>query len=129
VDTDRQRGTVLDQLGVFDHDHGVGATWNDAAGRNRRCGAGGYFKHWCNAAGDDFAIEREPLRCARSGAERIRRPHRKTVDIGPIERRRVDRGDHVSGNDPRHRSRKRDGFAGQRRAIEPRLEAPTRFCR
>ena len=107
MDIDRRCGLVLDQLGVFDHHHRVGAARNDAAGRDRRCGASGHFKSWCNTAGDDLAIERETLRCARSGAQRICCPQRETVDVGPIERRRVDRGDHVSGDDARQCSGKR----------------------
>ena len=112
---------------MFDHHHRVGTAGNDAAGRDRRCGSGANFKSRCNTAGDDLAIECEPLRCAESGAQRIRCPQSKAVDIGPIEWRGVDRRDHVSGDDARQRSRKRHRLAGKRRALESCLKAAARF--
>ena len=113
---------------MLDHHHGVGAARNDPARRDCRCRAD-HFKRRCNAAGDDLAIEREPLRRAGARPERIRRPQREAVDIGAIERRGVDRGDHVGGNDARQRSGRRQRFAAKRGAIEPRLETPACFRR
>ncbi len=88
---------------MLDHHHRIGAARNDAAGRDRRRRAGQDLDRGRDAAGDDFGIEREPLARAVAGACRIGRADGKTIDIGAVERRRVDRSDHVGCKNARQR--------------------------
>ena len=126
---DRGRGTVIEQLGLFDHHHGVGAARNDAAGGDRRRGAGRHFDRRLDAAGDHFGIERKPLACAIAGTRGIGGAHGKAVDIGTVERRRIDRRNDVGGKNTRQRGSKRLTFRGKRRPIDASLETPPRFVR
>ena len=101
---------MLDQFGLLDHHHGVGAARDDAAGGDRGRGAGPHFHRRRDAAGDHFGIERKALRRAVAGAGRIGGAHGKAVDIGAIERRRVDRRDHVGGKHAGKRRAERYGL-------------------
>jgi hypothetical protein len=80
---------------VLDHDHRIGAARQRAAGGNRGRGAGCDLKRRRRAAGDDFAVQRETYRRGFAGGREIRRAHSKAVDIGAIERRHIDRHEHV----------------------------------
>ena len=124
---DCRRGIVLDQFGVLDHHHRVGAARDDAAGRDRGRGAGHHLDRGLDAAGDHLGIEREPLRRAVAGAGGVGGAHRKTVDIGAVERRRIDRRDNIGGEHAGQRRGKRHGFAAERRAIDAGFEAPARL--
>ena len=53
---DRGQSSVLDQFGVLDHHHGIGAAWNDAAGRDRRRRARRDFDGGLDTAGQDLGI-------------------------------------------------------------------------
>ena len=124
---DRRRRLVLDQFGLLDHHHRIGAARDDAAGGDRGRGAGLHFERWRNAASDHFGVERQALRRAVASAGGVGRTHGKAVDIGAIEWRRVDRRDHVDRKHAGERSGKRHGFGRQRRTISAGLETPTRF--
>ena len=126
---DDRRGIVVHEFGVLDHHHGVGAARNDAAGRDGGCGAGHDFDRRRNAAGDHFGIERQALWPAVAGAGSVGGAHGEAVNIGAVERRRIDRRDHVAGQDARQRGRQRHGFAAKRRAIDAGFEAPARLLR
>ena len=115
------------ELGVLDHHHRIGAARHDAAGRDRRRGAGRDFDGGFDAASDDFGIELKPLRGTVAGAGRIGGAHRETVDIGAVERRRIDRRDHVGREHAGERRGKRQGFAAERRTIDAGLETPARL--
>ena len=112
---DRRRRGILDELGLLDHDHGVGAARHHAAGCDRRRGAGHDFEHGRDPAGDNFRIEREPFRRAVAGARGIGGADSETIDIGAVERRRIDRRDHVTGENAGQRRGERQNFAAERR--------------
>ena len=114
---------------MLDHRHGVGTARDNAAGGNRRRRAGRQFDDGLHAAGDDFSIECEPFRIAIAGADGIGRAHCKTVDIGAVERRGIDRRNDVSREHARQCRRERQHFAGKRRTIDTGLEAATRLLR
>ena len=84
-------GNALDQLGVLDHHHGVGAARHHAAGGDGGGGAGLHFDFGRMAAGDHLGVERDLLRRAIGGAGRVGRADREAVDVGAVERRHVDR--------------------------------------
>ena len=74
-----------------------------------------------------LSVSRVGARVAR--ARGIRGAHRKTIDIGAIERRRIDRSDNIGGKHTGERRGKRHGFAAERRKIDARCETPARFLR
>ncbi len=88
-----------------------------------------HFERRRNPAGDHFGVERKPLRRAVAGADRIGRAHGKAVDIGAIERRRVDRRDHVGCKHAGQAQRRAVRSRRQRRTIGAGLETPARFRR
>ena len=90
----RSPGTRLDQLGVLDHHHRVGAARHHAAGGDGGRGAGLDLELRRMAAGDHLGVERELLRRAVGGAGRVGGAQREAVDIGAVERRHVDRRRH-----------------------------------
>ena len=61
------------------------------------------------------------------GADGVGRTQREAVDIGAIEWRRVDRGDHVMREYTHERSRQRHRLGRKRLEIEMPLEARARF--
>ena len=67
----------------------------------------------CDAAGDHFGIEHEPPRRAVAGAGGIGGAHRKAVDVGAVERRRIDRRDHVGREHAAERCGERQRFRRQ----------------
>ncbi len=104
---DRGRGIALDQLSVLDHHHRIGAARDDAAGRNRRRGAGRNFDSGRNAAGDHFGIERKTLWRAVAGAGGIGGAHAQS--------RR-----HWSGRTAAHRPARPHRAASTRDSAAPR---------
>ncbi len=95
------RFRIVEQFGVLDHDHGVGAARQHAAGRNRGRGAGCHRDRGRMAAGDHFAIEREAeaARCRsrprcrpRAAQIRRRRNGRKAARRPALRCRRRARG-------------------------------------
>jgi hypothetical protein len=94
----RQQGTThlkaglafLDQLGLLDHDHGIGAAWDDTAGSNCRARPCCYCFNGHMTAGNHFRIERQHVGIAVARARGVDRTHGKTVDIRTVERRRID---------------------------------------
>jgi hypothetical protein len=72
-------------------------------------------------------VEGEGLGLKIAGARRIRRPQGKPVDIRAIERRRIDRGDHVMRQHAPERGGKRDAFRRERRQIDRACKARARF--
>ena len=105
----------VDQIGVLDHHHGIGAAWQDAAGRDRRCRAAGDFDGRGVPAHDHLAVETQWARCGVAGAQRIGGAQCKPVDIGAIEGRNVDRRGHILREHASERSLQRDRLAGKRR--------------
>ncbi len=126
---DRGRRRLLDQFGLLDHHHRIGAARDDAAGGDRGCGAGHHFDRGLDAAGDHFGIERQPLRRAVAGADRVGRAHGKSVDIGAVERRRIDRRNRVGRKHASERRGKAHGDAGKRRAVGAGFKTPASFRR
>jgi hypothetical protein len=114
---------------MLDHHHRVGAARDDAAGRDRRRRAGRHLERRLNPAGDHFGIEREAARRAVAGAGGIGGTHGETVDIGAVERRRIDRRDDIGCEHAGERRGERHGFAAKRRAIDAGFEAASRHLR
>ena len=112
---------------MLDHHHGIGAARNDAAGGDRGCGAGCNLDGGRDAASDHLGIEHEPFRRGIAGANRIRGTHGKTIDIGTVEWRRIDRRDHVGREYAGEHRGKGQGFGAKRRAVDAGFEAPARF--
>ena len=81
------------------------------------------------AAGDHFGVERQPLRRDVACAGAVGRAQREAVDVGAVERRRIDRGHDVFGEHAVERLGKRHVFAGERREIEVPLETRARLLR
>jgi hypothetical protein len=114
---------------VLDHHDRVGAARNHAAGCDRRGGAGHHLDRRLYAAGNYLGVEDEPSRRAVAGARCVRGAHRETVDVGAIERRRIDRRDNISREHAGERVCKQYGFAAERREVDARCETPARFLR
>ena len=121
------RRDALDQLGVLDHHHGVGAARHHAAGGDGGRGAGLHLDLGRVAAGDHLGVERELLRRAVGGAGDVGGAQRKAVDIGAVERRHVDRRGEIVRQHAAERGRERHALGGQGREIEMRLEALARL--
>ena len=115
---DRRRFVILDQVGMLDHQHRIGAAWDDAAGRDGSCRAGLDRKRRGMPADDDLAVEAQPPRQRVARAQGIGGTDRKTVDIGAVEGRNVDRCGHVLRQHAAKRRGQRDLLAGKRRRID-----------
>jgi hypothetical protein len=124
---DRGCRPLLDKLGLFDHHHRVGAARNDAAGCDRCRRPRQHLDGRLDAARHDFGVEHEPPHRIGAGAGKIGGAHRKTVDIGTIERRRIDRRDHIGREHTAERCGEWNGLAGKRRTIDRGIEAPPRL--
>ncbi len=87
--------TFLYQIGLLDHDYGVGAARDDTSGGNRRA------EPWCNCfnghmtTGNYFRIERQHLGIAVVRTRGVDRTHGKAIDIRAVERRGINRGNDV----------------------------------
>jgi hypothetical protein len=112
---------------VLYHDHGVGAAGNDAAGRDRRCGAGLDLERRRMPAGDHLAVETKAARRGIARARSVGRAQREAVDVGAIERRHIDRRGDVMREHATERGRERDRLGRKRRRIEVPGEARARF--
>ena len=123
ADLDRARAGGL---GVLDHDDGVGTARHRPAGRNRGGGARQHRPCRRDAAGDHFVVQHQANRRRFSGRGKIGGAHRKTVDIGAVERRHVDRRHDIL----RQRAAERVGepplFGGNGAREQRRLEARQR---
>ena len=67
----------------------------------------------CTPQAMTSALSAKPFRRAVAGAGGVGGAHRKTVDIGAVERRRIDRRDDVGREHARQCRRERQRFAGQ----------------
>ena len=122
---DRRRAVSVDQLGVLDHDHRVGAARHHAAGRNRGGGARRHLERRRMAADDHLAVEtqagaarcRSRPRCRRSAPQSRRHWRDRTAA------RRSARVTSCASTRPSAVG-KRDGLARQRRQIE----VPRKAC-
>ena len=76
---------------MLDHHDGVGAARQWTASRNRRGRARQHGPRRRDAAGDHFIVEHDTNGSSFAGQGEVGGAHRKTVDIGAIERRNVDR--------------------------------------
>ena len=101
------RRHALDQLGVLDHHHGVGAARHHAAGGDGGRGAGPDLDLGRVAAGDHLGVERELLRRGVGRARGVGGAQREAVDIGAVERRHVDRRGEIGGQHAAERRRER----------------------
>ncbi len=109
------RCALLHQFGLLDHHHRVGAARDHAAGRDRCSGAGFDLQRRRVAAGNHLGIEREDFGRRVTGANCIGRAQRKTIDIGAVERRRIDRGHDIMRQHARERTGKRYRLGAERR--------------
>ena len=75
------------------------------------------------------ALSRKIFGVGVAGADGIGRAQREAVDIGAVERRRIDRGHHVVRQHARERVGQRHGLGRKRREIEMLLEARARLVR
>ena len=99
-------GIALDQLGVLDHHHGVGAARHHAAGGDGGGGAGPDLELRRMAAGDHFGVERDLLGACLGRAGGVGGAQRKAIDIGAVERRHVDRRGQIVRQHAAERSRR-----------------------
>ena len=120
-------GHALDQLGVLDHHHGVGAARHHAAGGDGGGGAGRDLELRRVAAGDHLGVERELLRRAFGRAGGVGGAQREAVDIGAVERRHVDRRRQIIRQHAAERGGERHALGGQGREIEMAFEALARL--
>ena len=117
------RRNALDQLGVLDHHHGVGAARHHAAGGDGGGGAGLHLDLGRMAAGDHLGVERDLLRRAVGCAGGVGRAQREAVDIGAVERRHVDRRREIVRQHAAERGCERHAFGGQGAEIEMALRS------
>jgi hypothetical protein len=85
---------------MLDHDDGVGAAWDRAAGGDSRRRPRSDQKPWGNAAGDDFTVEPERYGRGFTRGGDVRRPHGEPVDRRAVERRHVHGGGNGFGQNP-----------------------------
>ena len=90
TDLDEPSISGADKLRMFNHQDGVGATRQHAAGRDggRVPGVDGQGGH--DAGRKHLVVQLQRARCFLHRAERVLRPHREAVDIGAIETRDID---------------------------------------
>jgi hypothetical protein len=81
---------LLDQIGLLDHHHRIGAPRYHAASSDGGGGAGRDLERRGIAAGNYFGVQSQYLGIAIAGANRIGSAHGETVHIRAIKRRRID---------------------------------------
>ena len=126
---DEQAILVLDQFGLLDHHHGIGAARQHAAGCDRAGGAGQHFDFRRVAAGDHLRIEPEFQRRGVARLRDILRAQGEAVDAGAVEGRNIERGGNVMRQRAAECAVERNGFGREGREIEMRGKALLRFFR
>jgi hypothetical protein len=81
------------------------------------------------AASDDFLVEREDLWVAITGAPGIRCSYGESINVRPIERRRIDCGNDVVSEHAGKNICQRDRLGRKWREVEMPFEADARFLR
>ena len=122
----RTTGVVL-RLRVLDHDHGIGAARQHAAGGDRRRRAVSDLDGRRYTARQHLGVEPQAARRRLGRAREVAGPHGEAVDRRAIEGRRVRRGGDRLGQDTVMRSRERHRFGRQRRQVQHRMPAQHGF--
>ena len=123
---DEQAVFVLDQFGLLDHHHGIGAARQHAAGRDRAGGAGRHLDLRRVPAGDHFGVETQFQRRGFARLGNVFRAQCEAVDAGAVERRHIERRRDVMRQRAAERGIERNGFRAGR-ATDRRCAAK-RFC-
>ena len=126
----------LDQLGVLDHHHGVGAARHHAAGGDGGRGAGPTSIFGRDARRRSPRRSAQPARRRVAGAGGVGGAQREAVDVGAVERRHVERRGHVMRQHAAERVRQATGSAasGERsrwrskRAFASSADTTSRNC-
>ena len=104
---DRRRSVAVDQLGVLDHHHGVGAARDHAAGRDRGRGARRRLRAPAHGRRRSTSpLSAKPARRDVARARGVGGAQREAIDIGAIERRHVDRRGHIMRQHAAERARR-----------------------
>ncbi len=117
---------VVLHIGVFDHDHGVGAARRHAAGRNRDRLAGRQFEVRADSRRQHFAPQVQQGWRLLVRADNVGGPHREAVEIGAIEAGHVDTGGDIAGEHATQGFAQGYGFLARRR--QPYRGLETTFC-
>jgi hypothetical protein len=125
---DGRRSVLIDQFRLLDHQHGVGAARNDAAGRDRGCRIRLDLKRRRMTADDDFAIQSKSAWRNIAGANGIGRSERKSIHVGAVEWRHVRGSNHILRKHAAERKWKRHSFVLHSRwHVDPTGEAGIRL--
>ncbi|MCY1506511.1 hypothetical protein D9M68_407630 [compost metagenome] len=108
---------------MFHHHHRVGAARQHAAGGDRRGVAGRHFALRHDAGCQRLAHEGQRADLFFHRAPGVGGLHGKTVDVGAVEARHVDGGDHVFGQHPAQHRVQGQRLATQRREGQVFAEA------
>ena len=118
---DLQRG--VSNIDVLDHDHGIGATRHHPAGRNGDCLSASDHTRRNDAGVDHLVAEAQAAWNLLGSAERVVRDDGETVDVRSVERRDVQRGDDVDGENSIEGGVEGDMLDAARGQIDGRPEA------
>jgi hypothetical protein len=118
---------VAARFRVFHHHHGVGAARHHASGRNGDRLACPDNSCWHHAGVDFLGSESDRPRAFLGRAERVLRDDREAVDIGAIERRDVNGGEDVGGEDAPERRVDGNPLDAAWCQVERGAEAPLGF--
>ena len=110
-------------LGLLDHDHGIGAARDDAAGGDGRRRARGDRDAGRHAAGQQLGVQPQPARRRLGGAEGIGGAQREAIHRGAVEGRRIGGGGDRHRHHPAERGAERHGFGRQRGEVDGGMEA------
>ena len=106
------------ELGLLDHDHGIGATRQHAAGGDHRRRARAHRERRLQARGHDFRVDAQTAWCCVGSTRAVGGAQREAVHAGPIEARDIHRGEHILGQHALPGGAERDPFAGTGSKVE-----------
>ena len=120
--TRTSRARVVDDVGMLDHHHRVGAARDHAAGRDQGGGAGLDRQLGSTAGSQHFGVERQDAGPFLRSADRIGGAHGEAIDAGAVESGDVHPGDDIAGQHAAQRRRQRHGLRPDRLELQVAVE-------
>jgi hypothetical protein len=113
----------VQHIGVFHHQHRVGAPWNHAAGRKNRGRPLGHRFGGFHPRRQHLRVQSQQTRAIVGGPGRVGCAHGKAVHIRAVEARHVHAGDNLARQHAPQRLRQPNPLLAQRRHPQMRTEA------
>ncbi len=122
-----QHQLAIANVGMLNHDDGVGPARQHGPGGDSGRGAGGDGVARRPASRQRLGVQPQRPRPVLARPERVGRLHREPVHVGAVEARHVERGGHVFGQYAPQRRQQRHRLRVQRPQVERRAEAALRL--